>query len=323
MDATEPTLNTADMTAAISRFMVHLRYERALSEHTLRAYSADLKQFQQFAEGWLGAGFTPEMVTVDLIRSYVALLHKNLEKSTQGRKLAALRSFYRYLNHQEITAVNPAAQVSLPKLKRQVPVFLNVDETFHFLDTLRQRCQRPDSSWRRWRNLALFECLYSTGLRVGELVALNPTDVDPNLGMARVLGKGGKERVVPIGQTALQAIEAYRQALAREFPPNQFETPALFCNARGGRLTDRSVRRLLQIEIRQSGLWQQLSPHGLRHTFATHLLNAGADLRAIQEMLGHASLSTTQRYTHVHLDQLMKVYDSAHPRSRKAPAGNL
>jgi integrase/recombinase XerC len=310
------------MSEAISRFVVHLRHERGVSEHTLRAYSVDLRQFRQFAEDRLGLGFTPDAVTADLVRSYVAMIHKTLEKSSQGRKLATLRSFYRFLNQQEITAANPAAQVALPKVKRQVPSFLNVDEIFHFLDWLRQQCERPGSSWRRRRNWALFESLYSTGLRVGELVALNPTDVDVTLGMVRAFGKGGKERVVPIGQPALRAIREYQMALASELPPSRLQTRALFCNARGGRLTARSVHRLLFTELRQSGLWQQVSPHGLRHTFATHLLNAGADLRAIQEMLGHSSLSTTQRYTHVHLDQLMKIYDTAHPRSRKAPTGN-
>lgn len=311
-----------NMAEAISRFMVHLRHERGVSEHTLRAYSADLRQFRQFAENRLGQEFTPDDVTTDLVRSYVAMIHKNLEKSSQGRKLAALRSFYRFLNQREFTAVNPAAQVALPKVKRQVPSFLNVDEIFHFLDWLRGQCDRPGSSWRRRRNWALFECLYSTGLRVGELVRLNPADVDVSLGMVKVLGKGGKERVVPIGQTALRAIGEYQVALSAELPRSRVETGALFRNARGGRLTARSVRRLLFTELRQSGLWQQVSPHGLRHTFATHLLNAGADLRAIQEMLGHSSLSTTQRYTHVHLDHLIKIYDTAHPRSRKTPAGN-
>jgi integrase/recombinase XerC len=322
MDVPASTAATLSMTEAITRFEVHLRHERAVSEHTLRAYSSDLKQFQQFAAEKMGAPVSPGEVTPELIRAYVAVLHKNLEKSSQGRKLAALRSFYRYLNHQEITAANPAVQVALPKVKRQVPAFLNVDETFHFLDNLRRNCRHPGASWRRWRNWALFECLYSTGLRVGELVALNPADMDFSLGMLRAFGKGRKERVVPIGKTALQAIMDYREALSRELPQTQDGAAALFCNARGGRLTARSVQRILQTELRRSGLWQELSPHGLRHTFATHLLNAGADLRAIQEMLGHASLSTTQRYTHVHLDQLMKIYDATHPRSRKMSGAN-
>jgi integrase/recombinase XerC len=218
-----------------------------------------------------------------------------------------------------LTATNPATEVALPKAKVRVPEFLSVDATFHFLDNLRQKCRISGSSWRRWRNWALFECLYSTGVRVAELVGLNDADLDISLGMIRVCGKGGKERVVPIGETALEALQGYREILTAEFSASLPRSRAVFLNARGGRLTSRSVQRILQTELKQCGMWQKMSPHGLRHTFATHLLNAGADLRAIQEMLGHASLSTTQRYTHVHLDQLMKVYDAAHPRSRMHP----
>jgi tyrosine recombinase XerC len=302
---------------AIDRFMEHLQHERVVSGHTLRAYGNDLRQFARFAEAKTGLrSFEPGAVTPDLIRSFAAHLHKSLEKSSQGRKLSALRAFYRYLNEHDVSGANPALQVALPKAKVRVPTFLNVDATFHFLDALRQGCQRAGASWRRWRNWALFECLYSTGLRVAELVGLNPADIDFSLGMLRARGKGGKERVVPIGQTAMEAIQGYRGALGAELPQTTSRSAALFCNARGGRLTTRSVQRILQTELKQCGLWQKMSPHGLRHTFATHLLNAGADLRAIQEMLGHVSLSTTQRYTHVHIDQLMKVYDTTHPRSR-------
>lgn len=176
---------------------------------------------------------------------------------------------------------------------------------------------KPQSSWRRWRNWALFECLYSTGVRVSELVGLNEEDISFEAGMVRVFGKGKKERIVPIGKKAMESIRGYLSALDFQFARARADSPALFRNARGGRLTTRSVHRILRTELRKCGLWQYLTPHGLRHTFATHLLNSGADLRAIQEMLGHSSLSTTQRYTHVHMDQLMKVYDAAHPRSRK------
>ena len=237
MNASAENAAILNMTEAIARFETHLRHERVVSAHTVRAYCKDLQQFQQFAVEKVGREITPGEITADLVRAYVAALHRHLEKSSQGRKLAALRSFYRYLNQQEITASNPVAQVSLPKLKKQVPAFLNVDETFHFLDSLRQKCRHPATSWRRFRNWALFECLYSTGLRVGELVALNPADVDFSLGMLRAFGKGRKERVVPIGKTALQAILDYREALSRQVPQSKFVAPSLFCNARGGRLT--------------------------------------------------------------------------------------
>jgi integrase/recombinase XerC len=299
-------------------FLSHLRHERAVSEQTIRAYAGDLRQFQQFiAEKSARRDVSPSEVTVDQVRAFIAHLHRSLEKSSQGRKLSALRSFYSFLHERQLVSENPAELVPLPKAKMRVPSFLSVDAIFHFLDALRQKCARPDSSWRRWRNRAIFECLYSTGLRVSELVGLNMTDIDVSQLTVRARGKGNKERVTPIGQTALTALQEYRAAVEKEFPHVVSPSGPLFLNVRGGRLSTRSVARLLRAELRACGLWQSLSPHGLRHTFATHLLNAGADLRAIQEMLGHSSLSTTQRYTHVHIDQLMRVYDSAHPRSRK------
>ena len=299
-------------------FLVHLRHERGLSEQTLRAYAGDLAQFGGYLRAKLGKDevLLPE-ITSDLIRGFIAAVHRKLEKTSQSRKLSTLRSLYRFLNDRELYGENPAKWVAHPKISRKIPSFLNVDQVFHFLDALRQQALRPAANWRRWRNWALFECLYSTGERVSELVGLDETDVAFERGMARVFGKGGKERMVPIGDTALEAVRGYLAALAQQLPAARELEPALFRNARGGRLTDRSVHRLLQSEMRRCGLWQHLSPHGLRHTFATHLLNSGADLRAIQEMLGHATLSTTQRYTHVHIDQLMKTYDAAHPRSRK------
>ncbi|SPF34829.1 Tyrosine recombinase XerC (fragment) [Syntrophobacter sp. SbD1] len=195
--------------------------------------------------------------------------------------------------------------------------FLQVDPAFHFLDTLSSAAHREGSSWRRARNWALFESLYSTGVRVSELVKLDLGGVAFDEAVVRVSGKGRKERIIPIGMKALDALRYYLGALEFQFPKGRAGSQALFLNSRGGRLTARSVGRILKSELTACGLWQRLSPHGLRHTFATHLLNAGADLRAIQEMLGHESLSTTQRYTHVNIDQLMKVYDSSHPRSRK------
>jgi len=316
--ASAQTGSEHNLQEAILLFLVHLRHERAVSEQTIRAYASDLRQFQQFiAEKLARQDVSPSEVTVDHVRAFIALLHRSLEKSSQGRKLSALRSFYSFLHGHDLVSENPAELVPLPKAKMRVPSFLSVDAVFHFLDALRQKCTRTDSSWRRWRNWALFECLYSTGLRVSELVGLNAADVDVSQCTVQARGKGNKERMVPIGPTALGALQGYRTAVEKQTPHILSPSGALFLNIRGGRLTTRSVARLLRGELRACGLWQDLSPHGLRHTFATHLLNAGADLRAIQEMLGHTSLSTTQRYTHVHIDQLVRVYDSAHPRSRK------
>jgi len=303
-------------------FLAHLRHERGLSEETLRAYASDLTQFDQYIRAKNGnQEVVLSEVTTDHIVGFLASIHKRLEKTSQARKLSALRSFYDYLNDHEIFRHNPADKVSSPKTRVAMPSFLGVDDTFHFLDSLRQDCARPGSSWRRWRNWALFECLYSTGVRVSELVGLGQEDLAFDSGMIRVLGKGKKERVIPIGSKAVQAVRGYLAALDSQFPQAKLQCRALFRNARGGPLTTRSVHRILKMELQRCGLWQHLTPHGLRHTFATHLLNSGADLRAIQEMLGHSNLSTTQRYTHVHMDLLMKTYDAAHPRGRKKNGG--
>ncbi|MFZ2445559.1 MAG: tyrosine recombinase XerC [Syntrophobacteraceae bacterium] len=303
---------------AEARFLKYLQRERNVSEETLRAYAGDLRQFALYlAERNDPAGMEMEAITPDFIRGFLASVHKRLEKSSRARKLSTLRSFYRYLNSSGIYGENPAELVAHPKIKQKTPHFLLVDAVFHFLDSLARSAGREGSSWRKSRNWALFESLYSTGTRVSELVRLDQGSVSYAEETVRVFGKGGKERVVPIGQKAIKALDHYLSVLDFQFPGALRASPALFRNARGGRLTARSVDRILKAEMIACGLWQHLSPHGLRHSFATHLLNAGADLRAIQEMLGHQNLSTTQRYTHVDMDRLMKVYDAAHPRSRK------
>jgi integrase/recombinase XerC len=306
---------------AVSRFISHLRHERGLSEQTVRAYLSDLRQLGLYARDKAGRSeVLVEDISMEIIRGFLASLHGSLEKTSQARKLSAFRSFFRHLNEQGIYSDNPADRVSYPKTKTQLPSFLGVDEIFHFLESLRRNAMLPGAGWRRRRNWAMFECMYSTGVRISELVGLNETEVSFDRGMIRVLGKGAKERIVPIGEKAMESLREYLHALRSQFPAANSRSRALFLNARGGRLTDRSVRRILEIELRRCGMWQHVSPHGLRHTFATHLLNSGADLRAIQEMLGHSTLSTTQRYTHVHMDQLMKTYDAAHPRARKNTA---
>jgi len=304
--------------SAQSLFLRYLRHERNLSEETLRAYAGDLGQFAVYVST-LGGPSAVELTTIgpDTIRGYLASVHRSLEKTSRARKLSALRSFYRYLNSAGIFAENPAELVSHPRIKQKMPSFLPVDAVFHFLDALSRASLRQGSSWRKARNWALFESLYSTGVRVSELVKLNLDGVAFDESIVRVSGKGRKERIVPIGTKAMDALKYYLSALEFQFPKARAASQALFLNSRGGRLTARSVDRILKAELIACGLWQRLSPHGLRHTFATHLLNAGADLRAIQEMLGHENLSTTQRYTHVDMEHLMRVYDSSHPRSRK------
>jgi integrase/recombinase XerC len=315
-----------DWDSARELFLQYLRYERNLSEETLRAYASDLNQFAAYARSLPDfAVLEPGSVDSGTIRGYLASVYRSLEMTSRARKLSALRSFYRYLISAELLAENPAELVAHPRVKQKVPSFLTVDAVFHFLDALSRAAREREGSWRKARNWALFESLYSAGIRVSELVKLDRDEVIFDEGVLRVRGKGRKERIVPIGTKALDAVKYYLSALEFFFPSRQDlfperKTPAprpLFLNSRGGRLTARSINRILKAELIACGLWQHLSAHGLRHTFATHLLNAGADLRAIQEMLGHESLSTTQRYTHVDIDRLMKVYDAAHPRSGK------
>lgn len=311
--------NPLSLQQAIDLFAAHLQFERGLSEETVRAYTSDLRQFHELASKLEKKKdiLSVESITPTLIRAYLAQLHKNLEKTTQARKLSALRSLYRYLLENGLAQRNPTELIHNPKTRVKLPSFLGVDEVFQFLKSIEKSCQSPGASWRRWRNWAIFELLYSTGVRVSELVGANEGDIDFENGMMRVLGKGRKERLVPVGGKAIETLTAYFSNLDLQLPTARVQSSALFRNSRGGRLSARSVHRILIAELRKSGLWQHLSPHSLRHTFATHLLNAGADLRAIQEMLGHSTLSTTQRYTHVHVEQLTRTYDLAHPRSRK------
>jgi integrase/recombinase XerC len=253
--------------------------------------------------------FVPDKVDHLDIRAYLASLYRRNAKSSVARKLSALRSFFGYLVRQAEIKQNPADLVSAPKMGKSIPDFLPVDEAFQLM-------HGPDiDTVLGSRDRAILEVLYSCGLRVSELTGLNLDSLDLELGVARVLGKGNKERVVPIGDKAKRALPDYLK-MRGELLAGRTEHRALFLNNRGGRLSSRSVARLVKKHMQRCNLGRPLSPHGLRHSFATHLLDAGADLRAVQEMLGHVSLSTTQRYTHLSVDKLMAEYDKAHPRSR-------
>jgi len=290
----------------IRQFIQFLIVEKNVSRHTCRAYQKDLEGFENFLKNsgvYLTGSGDVEVEKADrgAVRKYLSFLYRKNKKSSIARKISTLRSFFGYLVREEIVPSNPGRSVSTPKVEKPLPTALTVDEAFRLMES-------PEAD-NGARDRAVLELLYSSGLRVSELVALNLNRLDLDLGIVRVMGKGRKERIVPVGEKAVRALKDYlgeRGNLNGEDP--------LFVNVRGGRLTARSVGRLTKKYTGRSGIFRRVSPHSLRHTFATHLLDAGADIREIQEMLGHASLSTTQRYTHLSMGKLMEVYDKAHPR---------
>jgi integrase/recombinase XerC len=298
----------------IQQYAGHLRNERNVSPHTLRNYLSDLEQFRQFmAEQELAVDGEGEVdvrkIDVHVIRAHLASLTRDRKKSSIGRKLAALKGFFRYLIARKHLEKDPLLLIHSPKQEKPLPTFLSVDDVFQLLAGVKIKTDLDV------RDRAALEAFYSTGVRVSELVGLNWADIDIHLGIIRVVGKGSKERIVPIGKVALEALEKYSQELRKTWNlPCKGQT-AVFLNNRGERITTRSVARIVEKHLKQAGIPIKMGPHGLRHSFATHLLNSGADLRVIQELLGHASLSTTQRYTHLNLDQLTAVYDKAHPRA--------
>ncbi len=292
-------MSRARLSPKAEAFLQYLEAERGASFHTLRSYRTDLIQLEAFAKS-RGLGPLPAMAPW-AIRVYLASLSEaKLARSSIGRKLAVLRSFFRYLARRHEIKVNPVKDLTGPKLPRPLPRSLLYDDIVQMLD----KTEHPEKF--RLRDRAILELLYATGLRVAEASGLEVSDVDFGSGLVRVRGKGDKERLVPVGGQAVRALEAYVDG-RRKGP--------LFLNARGDRLTVRSFHRIVRASAKRAGLHRPVSPHTLRHSFATHLLDQGADLRVIQEFLGHARLSTTQRYTHVSADQLMKVYDRAHPRA--------
>ena len=303
------------MLTRIAEFKRSLLVEENASPHTVRNYVSDLRQLRAFllehrlALSDSGDEAVPDRVDQTAIRTYLAALLRRNRKSSVGRKLSAAKGFFRYLLRRGAISRDPTAGIVTPRKEQQLPVHLTVDDMFRLLEA------PPKDTPAGLRDRALLEVLYSCGLRVSELVGLDWADIDSLLELVRVRGKGGKERLAPIGRKALAALAAYRERLSDLCPRRLRHEKAVYLNRRGGRLTTRSVARMVEHYVMATGLATKASPHALRHSFATHLLNAGADLRAIQELLGHASLSTTQKYTHVNLDQLMSVYDKAHPRA--------
>jgi integrase/recombinase XerC len=297
----------------IDKYIDYLRDARNVSAHTLRNYLSDLNQFQQFLrdrEFCLEetGKIDPRKIDIHVARAYLASLNRNRKKTSIARKVAALKGFFKFLLTSGELAKNPLLLIQTPKQERPLPSFLSVDDVFQLLGN------KIKGSFRQ-RDQAMLEVFYSTGIRVSELVGLDWDDVDFQLGIIRVIGKGSKERIVPIGAVAMQALQDYSLEHRNKWNLSGKGENAVFLNRHGKRMTTRSVARSVEKHLKACGIAVHISPHGLRHTFATHLLNSGADLRVIQEMLGHASLSTTQRYTHLNLDQLTAVYDKAHPRA--------
>jgi integrase/recombinase XerC len=300
----------------IRSFIDSLHSEKGYAANTCRAYSHNLNEFVSFVsesyfsnENQKGADLLKaDQIDSLMIRGYLGFLYKKNRKVTIARKLSAVRSFFRFLVKHGVILDNPLDLILTPKQKKAIPVYLPVDDIFRLLDSIKT------DTLAGIRNRAIFETLYSSGVRVSELEGLNVFDVDVKRCLIRVVGKGNKERIVPIGTKAIAAIKAYRKRLQKEAGIGEEDNTPLFLNKNHGRLTSRSIARILDKTARECGLLIPVSPHALRHTFATHMLDAGADLRVVQELLGHKSLSTTQKYTHVSIDRLMETYDKAHPR---------
>lgn len=301
-----------DLDQLVEAFLHYLTHQKAASPHTIRNYGQDLRAFLQYLKEANGGGaIRPESVGPMQIRAYVASLYEINARSSISRKLSSVRSLFRWMLKNEVISVDMASRVPLPKAEKKLPVFLTVGQVEDLL-------QIPSHDTKEGRrDYAILELLYSTGMRVGELVSLGYQDLEfsPNLeegGTIRVIGKGSKERIVVFGLLARQAVEKYLEVRSQGLSTDE---KALFLNQRGGRLTARSVERMVETCAAKANLSSEVTPHTLRHSFASHLLANGADLRLIQELLGHSSLSTTQKYTHIEIQQLLKEYDRAHPRA--------
>lgn len=306
------------MKREIDEFIHYIDLEKGYSPHTQESYRSDLQQFQAFLEQnrW-SVKLDDQGALLDIdpvgIRKYLGMLHRDkLKKTSIGRKVAALKSFFKYLVKKGHLERNPAEFIQTPKKEKYIPTFLTVDEVFTILE------QSFPTEEMGLRNRAMLELLYSSGIRRAELIGLNRSDVDFHQALIKVRGKGKKERIVPLGAQALKTMAAYQEQGRNEpAPADKYEQDQpFFTNRKGERLNPRTISRIVDHMAALGGVNRKISPHVFRHTFATHLLDGGADLRAIQEMLGHESLSTTQKYTSVSMAKLMETYDMAHPRSK-------
>ena len=297
----------------IERFITWLTDEKGYSPYTTVNYQRDLLEFAADA----GEDIDVKKIDTNSIRDYVYSLNIKIKSSSVARKLSALRTFFKFLEQESLIDLNPMGSISMPKLEQHLPVFLSVDEVFALLESPGEKETFGS------RDRAMLELLYSTGMRVSELVACNLANLDFDTEMVRVRGKGNRERLIPIGEPAIKALCEYFiqrdiQIKNRVQQGKKFDGEAVFLNSRSSRLTTRSVERLIAAYGLKAGINKPVTPHVLRHSFATHLIEMGADMRSVQELLGHASLSTTQKYTHLDMAHLMKVYDKAHPKARRS-----
>jgi integrase/recombinase XerC len=298
----------------LNQFLQHLKYERNVSPHTLRNYTSDLDQFKEHLFKIEKRSDIPVKEIDRLtIREWMAGLHNDHKKTSIARKLASLRTFFQFLVREGVLETNPAKLVATPRIERKLPNHLSMEDAVRFIET-------PDTNTNLGRrDRGIIEFLYATGIRVGELVNVDLKDIDFREKLVRVTGKRKKQRIVPFGEPALHALMHYleetRPVFLNNCPPAERDNNAVFLNYQGTRITTRSVGRMIDKYIKQCADIHNISPHSLRHSFATHLLDSGADLRDIQELLGHARLSTTQIYTQVSMEKMIEVYDRAHPKA--------
>jgi integrase/recombinase XerC len=291
--------------AIAKEFYKYLDLEKGASYNTQRAYKGDIEDFIAFIEK-----SSYEVVDHHAIRAYIVNVYKNMKKSSLSRKVSSIKVFFRFMKKKGYIEENTALVIKNPKIEKHLPKFYTIDEMFHFLDYL------PKEGWLNIRNRAIFELMYSTGMRAQEALNVNVEDLHLDGMWVKAKGKGGKERILPFGDKAKLAIEEYLGLISGRMRPEgkQASKGPLFVSAHGTRLSYRGLLKIMKKHQIKAHLFKDLALHGIRHSFATHMLDSGADLRSIQELLGHSKLSTTQKYTHISMDKLMEIYDKSHPR---------